>query len=205
MPARRPRRRLSKSARREEILEAALTVFERGGYHSTHVDDVIREAGIARGTFYLHFTSKHEVFAALVDRMLSIFLDARPAAPEPAVDGPASAEAILRASYRTVFETLREHRRLARLLFEEAVGLDKGFADALATHYREWHARVRGTLERFRAAGAARADLDAEITAELVLGVVERLARRYLFADRGVDVERLVDAVVSLEMRGIAP
>lgn len=205
MPARRPRRRLTKQARREEILEAALNVFERGGYHSTHVDAVIREAGIARGTFYLHFRSKHEVFAALVERMLSIFLAARPTGAEPVVDGPPAAEAILRASYRTVFETLRRHRRLARLLFEEAVGLDKGFADALATHYREWHGRVRATLERFREAGAARRGLDAEITAEMVLGVVERLARRYLFADRGVDLERLVDAVVSLEMRGIAP
>ena len=205
MPARRPRRRLSKSARREEIIDAALTVFERGGYHSTHVDDVIREAGIARGTFYLHFRSKHEVFAALVDRMLAIFLAARPTEPEPDVNGPEAAEVILRASYRTVFETLREHRRLARLLFEEAVGLDKGFADALATHYREWHGRVRGTLERFRATGAARPDLDAELTAEMVLGLVERLARRHLFADRGIDLDRLVDAVVAFEMHGISP
>lgn len=203
MPARRPKKRLTKEVRREQILEAALNVFERGGYHSTHVDDVIREAGIARGTFYLHFESKHAVFAALVERMFSIFLEVRPASPEPEVTGTKAAEAILRASYRTVFETLREHRRLARLLFEEAVGLDKGFSDALAIHYRAWHGRVRATLEKFRDAGAVRKDLDAEVTAEMVLGIVERLSRRYLFADRGLDLDRLVDAVVSLEMRGI--
>lgn len=204
MPARRPRKRLTKQARREEILEAALTVFERGGYHSTHVEDVIREAGIARGTFYLHFTSKHEVFAALVERMFSIFLEVRPAEPIPDGGGAAAAEATLRASYRVIFSTLREHRRLARLLFEEAVGLDKGFSDALATHYRAWHDRVRATLERFRETGAARGDLDAEMTAEMVLGIVERLARRYLFAEPAPDLDRLVDAVVALEMRGIA-
>jgi AcrR family transcriptional regulator len=203
MPARRPRKRLTKEVRREQILQAALNVFERGGYHSTHVDAVIREAKIARGTFYLHFASKHEVFAALVERMFSIFLEVRPASPEPEITGPKAAEAILRASYRTVFGTLREHRRLARLLFEEAVGLDKGFAEALTAHYRAWHGRVRATLERFRERGAARSDLDAEVTAEMVLGIVERLARRYLFTERAPDLDRLVDAVVALEMRGI--
>ena len=137
--------------------------------------------------------------------MFSIFLEVRPASPEPEVTGSKAAEAILRASYRTVFETLREHRRLARLLFEEAVGLDKGFSEALATHYRAWHGRVRATLEKFKEAGATRKDLDTEVTAEMVLGIVERLSRRYLFADRGIDLDRLVDAVVSLEMRGIEP
>lgn len=205
MPARRPRKRLTKQARREQILEAALNVFERGGYHSTHVDDVIREASIARGTFYLHFRSKHEVFAALIERMFSIFLEVRPTSSEPDVTGPRAAEAILRASYRTVFETLREHRRLARLLFEEAVGLDKGFSDVLGAHYRAWHGRVRATLEKFRDHGAARKDLDVEVTAEMVLGIVERLARRFLFTDRGLDINRLVNAVVALEMGGIEP
>ena len=135
--------------------------------------------------------------------MFSIFLDVRPTEPIPDGGGAAAAEAILRASYRIVFSTLREHRRLARLLFEEAVGLDKGFSEALSTHYRAWHGRVRGTLDGFRENGSARGDLDSEMTAEMVLGTVERLARRHLFAERAPDLDRIIDAVVALEMRGI--
>ncbi len=192
-------------ARREQILDAALTAFCRGGYHGTHVAHVIREAGVARGTFYLYFDSKHEVFAALVDRMLRIFLDARPEGPNPEVRTEADAEAVLRRSYRTVLSTFREHRRLCRLLFDEAVGIDKGFADRLAKHYRAWHARVRDTLADFAARGVARRDLDADLTADLVLGMVERLTRRHLFAERAPSIERLVDALVAFEMRGILP
>jgi AcrR family transcriptional regulator len=198
-----PRRRLAKEARREQILDAALTVFGRGGYHGTHVDHVIREAGVARGTFYLHFESKHEVFSALVDRMLSIFLEVRPSEPEPKVHGPAEAEAILRASYRTVFEAFRRHRRLCRLLFEEAVGVDKGFSERLAGHYRVWHERVAGTFRYFVERGAARRDLDADVTADLVLGMVERITRVHLLGEKAPDMDRLVDAIVSFEMRGI--
>lgn len=198
------RRRLAKEARREEILEAALAAFVRGGYHGTHVSHVIREAGVARGTFYLYFRSKHEVFAALVDRMLSIFLEARPARANWQVADAAGAAAALKSSYLAVLGTFRKHRRLARLLFEEAVGIDKGFAERLTKHFRVWHERVRDTLTFLQERGVARRGLDADVTAELILGMVERLTRRFLFQDREPDLERLVDALVAFELRGVA-
>jgi AcrR family transcriptional regulator len=197
------RTRLAPQARKEQILAAALVAFGRGGYHGTHVEDVIREAGVARGTFYLYFPGKHEVFAALVERMLAIFLEARPPLPEPEIRTLADAERVLRSSYMTLFGVFRMHRELCRLLFDEAVGLDKGFADLLAQHFAVWHERVASTLRTFQERRLARADLDVEITADLVLGMVERLTRRHLFAARPPDLERLVDAVVAFELRGI--
>lgn len=197
------RTRLPKEERREQILAAALKVFGQGGYHATHVDHVIREAGVARGTFYLYFQSKHEVFAALVERMLKIFLDARPAMPEPEVLSLADAEQLLRRSYHALFSTFRQHRELCRLLFDEAVGLDKGFADQLAKHFAVWHERVCSTFRLFVERGVARRDLDLEVTSDLVLGMVERLTRRYLFAPRAPDLERLVDGLVAFELHGI--
>ena len=200
-----PRRRLPPAERREEILAAALRVFGKGGYHGTHVDHVIRAAGVARGTFYLYFQSKHDVFAALVDRMLQIFLDARPAVAEPKVRSVADAEAVLRLSYRALFETFREHRHLCRLLFDEAVGIDKGFAEQLNRHLGAWHERVASTIRMFVEKGVGRRGLDIEVTSDLVLGMVERLTRRHLFQEKAPDLERLVDAIVSLELHGITP
>ena len=199
----RPRTRLTKEDRREQVLAAALRAFLRTGYHGTHVDDVIREAGIARGTFYLHFDSKHDVFAALVDRMLRIFLDARPEEPDPEVRTLADAETLLRRSYRAVLETFRKHRQLCRLLFDEAVGVDKGFAEQLEQHVKTWHERIASTLESFVKRGVARRNLDVAVTADLVLGATERLARRHLFAERAPDMDRLIDALVALELRGV--
>jgi AcrR family transcriptional regulator len=202
-PSRARRTLLPRAERREQLLQAALHAFERGGYHGTHVDDVIREAGVARGTFYLHFPSKHAVFSALVDQMLGLFLEVKPAEPEPDVRTAADAEAILRRSYRTVFETFRRHRRLCRLLFEEAVGVDKGFTTKLSSHFGAWHDKVARTLRHFASRGVVRRDLDVPVTSDLLVGMVVWLARRYLFADRAPDLDRLVDAVVALELRGI--
>lgn len=200
---RRPRTRLTKEDRREQILAAALRAFGRGGYHGTHVDDVVREAGVARGTFYLHFPSKHAVFAALVERTLQLFLDARPPIPEGELHSLADAERILKNSYRTLFETFRKHRQLCRLLFDEAIGVEKGFAEALERHFQVWHERVAGTLALFVDRGIARRDLDVPLTADLVLGMAERVTRRHLFAERAPSIDRLVDAIVALELRGI--
>ena len=198
------RKNLTKAERREQILQAALRAFSRGGYHGTHVEQVLEEAGIARGTFYLHFASKHDVFDALVDRTLEIFLGVRAEEPDPEVHDAADAARTLRTTYGALLTTIHERRRLMRLLFDEAVGLEKGFRDKLEHHFAVWHRRVARTLELLKQRGIARDDLDVEVTSEMVLGMVERLARRYLFASASPDIDRLVDALVAFELRGVS-
>ena len=203
MAAKPRRKNLTREARREQILQAALKAFSRGGYHGTHVSHVIEEAGVARGTFYLHFDSKHDVFEALIDRTMEIFLGVRPDEDEPKIRRRADAEKILRNSYRTVLGTIHEHRQLMRLLFDEAVGLEKGFRDRLEKHFAQWRERLVYTIGLFQEAGVARADLDVELTSEMVLGMVERVARRHLFRARKPDLDRIVDALVAFELRGL--
>lgn len=200
-----PRQRLRGPERREALLDAALGCFTRAGYHGTHVSHIVQAAGVARGTFYLHFESKRHAFAALVERMLGIFLDVRPPGPEPELTGPDAQERLLRESYAALLSTFRQHARLCRLLFEEALGQDKGFASRLEEHFAAWHARVARTLERFVEAGLARRRLDVEVTAQLVLGMVERVVRRYLLGPDEPDLPRLVDALVAFEMGGVGP
>ena len=57
-------------ARRAAILDAALRVFGQYGFRRTSMDDIAREAGIGKGTIYLSFTSKDEVFQALSERIV---------------------------------------------------------------------------------------------------------------------------------------
>ena len=56
-------------ARRAVILDAALRVFGQYGYRRTSMDDIAREAQIGKGTIYLSFASKEEVFQALAQRL----------------------------------------------------------------------------------------------------------------------------------------
>jgi len=49
-------------SKREQILSAAVVVFSTKGYRTTLVDDIAREAGVAKGTLYLYFRSKEEMY-----------------------------------------------------------------------------------------------------------------------------------------------
>lgn len=56
--------------KREGIVEAALKLFEEQGYHQTKVSDIVREAGVAQGTFYLYFQSKEDLFRSIAKSCL---------------------------------------------------------------------------------------------------------------------------------------
>jgi AcrR family transcriptional regulator len=106
----------SAEARRAEILDAALSLFGRYGYRRTSIDDIAREAGIAKGTLYLSFASKDEVFLAvgqsLAERML--------AGAETARQQPGTAQdrltAMAIAWYGTYFDTVCNSPHAAELM-----------------------------------------------------------------------------------------
>ena len=61
-----PRWARRKDARPQELLAAALDHFVEHGYAATRLEDVARQAGVSKGTLYLYFTSKEELFKAVV-------------------------------------------------------------------------------------------------------------------------------------------
>jgi AcrR family transcriptional regulator len=60
---------------RGRLLEAAKKVFSEKGFHNTQISHIIDEAGVARGTFYLHFKSKEEIFEELLQEVVEELKD----------------------------------------------------------------------------------------------------------------------------------
>jgi AcrR family transcriptional regulator len=65
-PFKKPRWARRKDARPQELLAAALDLFVERGYAATRLDDVAAQAGVSKGTLYLYFTNKEELFKAVV-------------------------------------------------------------------------------------------------------------------------------------------
>lgn len=103
--------------RRSLILAAATKVFKDKGYHATSVGDIIDAAQIARGTFYLYFTNKREIFAALSAGFLAEIrgsvrkISLAPEAGEPLAQ--------MRANFRRVIHTVLEHEDLATIVLRD--------------------------------------------------------------------------------------
>jgi TetR/AcrR family transcriptional regulator, fatty acid metabolism regulator protein len=58
----RTKRDVLQEFRKSELLSAARTVFSRKGFHDSTIDDIAAEAGVAKGTVYLYFKSKQEIY-----------------------------------------------------------------------------------------------------------------------------------------------
>ena len=140
-------RTLRAQARREAtkvaILQAGERVFGTRGYLGTSIADVIAAAGIARGTFYLHYDSKEALFQELVERFVQRVMSVvHVVEPEP---GPRPLLQI-KENIERVVALLFEHRDLTILVLREATGVDKNVDAKLKVLDGFLHDMVTGAL-----------------------------------------------------------
>ena len=59
------------AARKNQILDAAMAVFARSGFHEARMDDIVQESGLSKGTLYWYFKSKEEIITAISQRLFA--------------------------------------------------------------------------------------------------------------------------------------
>lgn len=196
--------------RRDAIVEAAKRVFRKKGYHQASVADIIYEAGIARGTFYLYFEGKQDVFQDLVDQFLArIRGRIRPISLEP--DAPAPLDQ-LRANFRRVFETLVADDDLATLMLRDRSSFDEESRAQVDLFFEPVLQMVKAALRVGQSQGIIRG-CDVEIVAVTALGAVRQLLSQVVEAHREspagqspagfTDPEHVADELMSFILRGV--
>ncbi|SCX59247.1 transcriptional regulator, TetR family [Klenkia marina] len=135
----------------ERLLDAALETFAEAGFAAASVEDVCRRGGFTRGAFYSSFSTKHELFAALMTRETARDLAAAErlvaevsGAADPLVAAIDRVGELLAAS-RTWTLVLTEYQLLAARDADAAALLDR-FADGMATQVAGLLSRAAGTL-----------------------------------------------------------
>jgi AcrR family transcriptional regulator len=163
---------LGKAERRAHILTAARQVFAKRGYHEATIDDIVAEAGVARGTFYLYFEDKRAVFFELMDRFSSKISMAiqriDPADPSrPVADQT-------RANIRGILGVCLSERALTKMLLTDATRADPAFDRKLYTFYDEVVQLLAESLKDGQALGIV-ADGEPRVLAYLTIGALKEL------------------------------
>jgi AcrR family transcriptional regulator len=96
--------RLSAPARREQILDVAVQVFARNGFHGTSMNDVAEAAGVTKPVLYQHFESKQALYLALLAEVGNRLLTAITKATAGATNGREMTDLGFRAYFRFVAE-----------------------------------------------------------------------------------------------------
>ena len=137
-----------KEARRADILKVALHRFTLMPYESLSMADTADEAGVAKGTLYLYFRSKEEMFLAIYTDQLSGWFDAMDAEL-----GKSKGEASISAFVKFIGESLRARPQLLRLTAILHTVLEQNLDRATARSFRSWFKerieKSGGLLERY--------------------------------------------------------
>jgi AcrR family transcriptional regulator len=157
--------------RREQLLRVAKDVFARRGYAKTTVDDIVLEAGVARGTFYLYFGDKRDAFSELVDQFAQkinqVIVRIDPDDPKQTV-----VDQIL-LNIRGILRVCLAERALTKLLFTDAVG-EPDFARKLGVFYDGVVLLLAESLRDGQAIGLVR-DGEPKVLSYLTIGALKEL------------------------------
>jgi len=182
-------------ATRSKLLEAAVPVLARRGYHAARVDDVVRVAGVSHGTFYLYFANKEDLFRALA-RQCADEAAALAGALGPVPAG-AEGQAALREWLVVFFAFYRRHGVVIRAWTENQVA-DRDLARLGVTSF----GRVADALRSALTEGPHATPRQVELRAAALVALVERFAYLLTSRDLGFDDEVLIENLATFVHRG---
>jgi AcrR family transcriptional regulator len=195
-------RSIASNAKRDLILQAAVRVFARRGFHTCRVGDIAEEAGVAHGLLYHYFSSKDELLETIFRETWSDLLTAIRDVEE---SGAAATEQ-LRQVAAILLRSWRRDPDLVRVLVREVVR--GGELQKRIDEIGAGHAALTRIVERGQASGEFRADLDASLAATIFYGAVEEVLTSWVLGvlpDGDEAVARAERTVVEVVCTGFAP
>lgn len=184
---------------REEITAAARRVFERAGYLDTRVADIAAEAGLAHGSFYTYFSSKQEVFLAVVRQ---VGQSLREAVAPARGDAEADAYEALDRANRRYLETYRANSVMWALV-EQVSTVDPEIHRIRLLGRRAHVERVARTIERWQARGIADPDVDPRTTAGALVSMLSNFAYWWLAGGDTYDAEAATRTLTDIYARAV--
>jgi len=174
--------------KRRLILDAAVRVFARAGYHDSRVGDIAKDAGVAYGLVYHYFDSKEAVLEAVFHEAWGRLL----AALREVEEGDATAPERLQLVVKIVLRAWRDDPDLVRLLVREVTRSPQLHREI------DEIAQAFALLERIvahgQAEGSIRRDVDARLSAWMLYGALEEILTGWVLGQLPDGVEGVAAA-----------
>ncbi|MBI4173058.1 MAG: TetR/AcrR family transcriptional regulator [Actinobacteria bacterium] len=194
-------RSIAQEEKRRVILDAAVRVFARKGYHGSRVGDIAEEAGIAHGLLYHYFASKEEVLATVFrenwGRLLEAFHQVE-ASGEPALEQLSRVAKILLRSWR-------DDPDLVRVMVREVAR--SPHLQLQVNEIREGFLVIQRIVECGQAEGAFRSDLEPRLVSWIFYGALEELLTGWVLGqlpDGDEEVARAERTIIDVVCDGLA-
>ena len=190
--------------KRRAILDAAIRVFARQGFHSARVSDVASEAGVAYGLVYHYFDSKDQMLNELFTERWSLLLDAS----EKVQEGGGSVREKLGGVAGFIIESYRHEPELMKVIIVEVTRAANSFGRTHLAEISQAYELIEKIVADAQAAGEFRNDVSPAFASMLFYGAIEQLLTGWIFevvpgADE--DFEHAKELVVETICGGLEP
>jgi AcrR family transcriptional regulator len=188
--------------KRRVILDAAVRVFARQGFHTCRVSDIADEAGVAYGLVYHYFQSKDEVLDTLFLERWNVMLEA--IAETDAQPIPARAKLHAIASF--IIESYRHDPDLMKVIIVEVTRAANSFGAVHLAKISEAYGQISGIVEQAQKRGEFRDSVSAEFAAMAFYGAIEQVLTGWIFGtlEQGDEAyERAKDYIVGTICDGL--
>jgi TetR/AcrR family transcriptional regulator, fatty acid metabolism regulator protein len=186
--------------RRRQILEAAVKVFARSGFHTSRVGDIAEEAGIAYGLVYHYFKSKEELLETIFrDTWTQMLARVR----EVESSGVPASEQVRQVT-ALLLRTWRRDPDLVRVLVREVTR--SPHVQKEVEEITQAMKALEGIIQRGQESGEFRPDLDPRLGAVVFYGALDEILTGWVLGqlpDRDEDIARAERNVVQLLVDGM--
>jgi len=191
--------RIDKNHKYHQILEAAVKVFARQGFHQSTVAQIAKEAGVADGTIYLYFKNKDDILVQFFSfRAKQVFESFR-----EEVDRAESSSDKLRNLVRRHLAEFQRDRDGA-VVYQVETHQNSRLAEAqikeMSKMYRDLISEI---VEQGQQEGAIRKDLYVGLVKRFIIGAVDEVINTWLHSNGEYDLVSMADPLVELFIKGI--
>jgi TetR/AcrR family fatty acid metabolism transcriptional regulator len=188
--------------RRRAILDAAVRVFARQGFHACRVSDIADEAGVAYGLLYHYFPSKEEVLNTLFLERWGVMLEMIREVDRKPVPVREKLGAI--ASF--IIDSYRHDPDLMKVIIVEVTRAANSFGQTHLGQIREAYRLIGEIVVKAQQEGVFKAEIDAEFAAMTFYGAIEQVLTGWIFGllpQGEEDLERAKQLVVETVCGGL--
>jgi TetR/AcrR family fatty acid metabolism transcriptional regulator len=191
--------RVEKNHKYHQILEAAVKVFARQGFHQSTVAQIAKEAGVADGTIYLYFKNKDDILVQFFSfRAKQVFESFR----EEVDRAQNSLDKLRNLIHRHLAEFQRD--RDGAIVYQVETHQNSRLAEAqikeMSKMYRDLISEI---VEQGQQEGTIRKDLYVGLVKRFIIGAVDEVINTWLHSDGEYDLASMADPLVELFIKGI--
>ena len=167
------KREIKREKKREKILEAAAELFSNKHYHEVMMDDVARLISVAKGTVYNYFTSKEELYFAIMSTRMESLLSLL----KTKIESEKSSIDSLRAFVVHLYMFMMKHQKFFLIYQRETLNKQNSFCEDLLSLEKQMKLMIMQIVSRGEAEGVFR-KVEEEFAISLILGSIYGAVQR---------------------------